>query len=227
MDRGSSNPGPQDDAATEEAAREPSRETATPRSILTRSTTLRVLLFVAVPGALVALLAWGLLLRAGPKDLEGKLAPGFSLPVLGSNEVLSDKHLRGSPVVVNFWASWCIPCREEAPILEQAWVKYRGEGVKFLGVNVQDSTTDALEFVDQFQITFPSVRDVELVLWREFGVRGVPETFFIDHRYRFLGSGSGEQIGARGSVKILGAIKGPVLESRIRQMLELQSQDGG
>lgn len=194
-------------------------------SILARSTALRILAFVAIPAALVALLAWGLLVRAGPKDLEGKPAPEFSLPVLGSEEVLSDDDLSGAPVVVNFWASWCIPCREEAPVLQRAWVKYRDEGVRLLGVNVQDSTEDALRFVEEFQITFPSVRDVELVLWREFGVRGIPETFFIDHRYRFLGSGSGDQIGARGSVKILGAIEAPVLESRIRQMLELRDDD--
>lgn len=195
------------------------------RTLLGRSTALRIAVFVAIPAAFVGLLAWGLLVRAGPKDLEGKQAPAFSLPVLGSDEVLTEEDLTGSPVVVNFWASWCIPCREEAPVLEGAWLKYKDEGVKFLGVNVQDSTEDALEFADEFQITYPSVRDVELVLWREFGVRGVPETFFIDHRYRFLGSGSGDQIGARGSVKILGAIKAPVLESRIQELLELRDED--
>lgn len=160
------------------------------------------------------------LIRTSPRDLVGKSAPNFVLPILGSEETLSSDDLKGSPVVVNFWASWCIPCREEAPTLEQKWRKYREQGVRFMGVNVQDAEEDAIGFVKEFGITFPSVRNTDLRLWTQFGVRGLPETFFLDHRWRFVSIGAGEQIGSRGATKILGAILPAVLESQIQLLLE-------
>lgn len=120
-------------------------------------------------------------------------APDFELPVLGSDQALSSGDLMGSPVVVNFWASWCVPGREEAPTLEQKRRRYPDQGIRFVGVNVQDVEEDATGFVEEFGITFPSVRDTDLQLWTQFGVRGLPETFFIDHRWRFVSVGSGEQ----------------------------------
>lgn len=187
---------------------------------------LRVLAFVVVPAAFVAFLAVGLVKTTAPRAVVGERAPDFALPVLGSTATLTSQELRGSPVVVNFWASWCIPCREEAPVLERAWRTYQGKGVRFLGVNVQDGEEEAKAFVREFGITFPGVRDKELELWRKLGVRGVPETFFLDHRWRFSGIGSGQEIGTSGGTRILGAIRPPVLESQIGALLETRRKDG-
>lgn len=180
----------------------------------------RLLAFVLVPALFVGFVGYGLFSTAPPSELIGSPAPEFELPLLGSDEMLSSQQLQGRPVVVNFWASWCVPCREEAPILEEAWQKYRDAGVVFLGVNVQDTQADAQAFVEEFGITFPSVRDTDLKLWTDTGVSGVPETFFIDHNWIFVGIGSGEELASTGGTKILGAIDRAVLESQIQIMLD-------
>jgi cytochrome c biogenesis protein CcmG/thiol:disulfide interchange protein DsbE len=185
----------------------------------------RVLAFVVVPGLFVAVLAVGLLTTTAPRAVVGDDAPAFALPLLAGTGTLTSEELRGSPVVVNVWASWCIPCREEAPVLERAWRTYRKEGVRFVGVNVQDSREDAKAFVREFGITFPSVRDTELELWRKLGVRGVPETFFIDHRWRFSGIASGDEVDSSGGTRVLGAVTAPVLDSQIQVLLEAKRTD--
>lgn len=202
------------DSLNEEKEPEPSR----------RIRWLRLLAFLIVPVLFVGLLAVGLL-RTSPRDLVGESAPDFELRILGSEETLSSDDLRGSPVVINFWASWCIPCRQEAPTLEEKWRKYREQGVQFVGVNVQDAEDDALEFVREFGISFPSIRDTNLTLWTKFGVRGLPETFFIDHQWMFVSVGAGEQIGSRGATKILGAISPAVLENQIQLLLDRKKNE--
>src|SRR5688500_5297220 len=107
-----------------------------------------MLAFVIVPLLFVAFLAVGTLVKSGSQQLIGKKAPDFSLPLVGGGRLSSDD-LKGGPVVVNFWASWCVPCREEAPILEAKWQEYRDQGVTVLGVNVQDSAGDATEFAEE------------------------------------------------------------------------------
>jgi cytochrome c biogenesis protein CcmG/thiol:disulfide interchange protein DsbE len=182
---------------------------------------LRLLAFVVVPALFIAALAVGLVVTTAPRAVVGERGPDFALRLLGTPGTLGSEQLRGSPVVLNVWASWCAPCRKEAPVLEAAWRKYRRQGVRFVGVNVQDGEEDARGFVREFGITFPSVRDTELELWRKLGVRGVPETFFLDQRWRFSGIGSGERIGTSGGgTRILGAISPVVLESQIELLLE-------
>lgn len=178
--------------------------------------------FVLVPAAFVGFIAFGLFKTAGPRATVGTRAPEFRLPVLGSNKTFSSADLAGKPVVVNFWASWCVPCREEAPTLERAWLKYKDQGVQFLGVNVQDSEQDAQAFVKEMGITFPSVRDTDLKLWTKFGVRGLPETFFIDHAGEFVAVGAGKPLQNQGGTKILGAIDPALLNSQIEVLLERQ-----
>ncbi|MBW3591247.1 MAG: TlpA family protein disulfide reductase [Actinobacteria bacterium] len=180
----------------------------------------RLLAFVVVPALFVGLVGYGLFSTAPPNSMVGSDVPEFSLPLLGNDGTLSSAELAGRPVVINFWASWCEPCREEAGDLQAAWEKYRDQGVLILGVNVQDSEKDAEAFVDEFDLTFPMVRDKDLVLYNELGVRGLPETFFADAQGEFIGVGSGEEIGQSGPTKTLGAIDPAVLESQIQLMLE-------
>lgn len=179
----------------------------------------RVLAFAAVPLLLIGLLAYGLLRTQAPKAVVGAVAPSFQLPRLGGQTLSSDQ-LRGKPLVLNFWASWCRPCREEAPTLERAWERYGAQGVQFLGVNVQDSPEDAMAFTREFWITYLSVRDRDLRLWTDLGMRGVPETFFIDHTWRFLAIGSGQQVGSQGATKVLGAISPSELKAQIELLLQ-------
>ena len=115
------------------------------------------------------------------------LAPDFTLPLLaevspfgpaGSPVTLSS--LRGRPVVLNVWASWCEPCKDEAPLLESLWNDYKGKGLVVLGLNTQDLPDKASRFIVDNGLTFPSVRDGSTKTERKFGTTQVPETFVID-----------------------------------------------
>ncbi len=153
-------------------------------------------------GLFVALLAYGLLIKAPNDSIDANLAkaqpapaPGIDLSLLQSGALgrelgakltpaLADQRitlaeLKGTPVVLNFWASWCIPCREEAPILERAWEKARSRGVLFVGLNMQDLTTDANAFLRQYNNTYLNIRDQGSDTAHSWGVTGVPETFFL------------------------------------------------
>lgn len=165
----------------------------------------RVLMLVPAL-AFIGLLAFGLLKSAPPQMSPGAEAPTFNLPLLEGEGTLSSEDLRGRPVVLNFWASWCIPCQEEAPLLERAWREYRDRGVVFVGVNIKDARSDAKRFVDEFNITYPIVRDEREELARMLGVYGIPETFFIDHEWSFLATIAGSQQAERQGTVVLGAI---------------------
>lgn len=108
-------------------------------------------------------------------------APDFTLqPFTGEPLRLSD--LRGKPVMVNFWASWCPPCRQEAPLLERTWREYREKGVVFVGMDVWDSEQDARKFLQEFDITYPNGPDPRGQIAIDYGVTGIPETYFIDRQ---------------------------------------------
>ena len=157
--------------------------------------------------------------RSGPQAVSGSSAPSFELALLDGSGTLTDEDLQGGPVVVNFWASWCIPCREEAPMLERAWRAYRDDGVVFLGVNIRDAESDAMKFVKDFGITYPNVRDIDQSLTRDFGIKGLPETFFIDHRWMFIGGFSGAPLGDQQGTAYLGAISEDELISNIEVLI--------
>lgn len=116
--------------------------------------------------------------RAIPSPLAGKPAPDFSLILFDGTQVrLSD--FRSRVVFLNFWASWCPPCRAEARLLEAAWRHYRDQSVVFLGVNIQDREASARQFLEEFGITYPNGRDPQNRIAIDYGVYGLPETFFI------------------------------------------------
>jgi cytochrome c biogenesis protein CcmG/thiol:disulfide interchange protein DsbE len=115
--------------------------------------------------------------RSGP--VSSGAAPDFTLTSFsGETVLLSD--LRGQVVVLNFWASWCPPCREEAAYLESTWREYEGRGVVFLGVDYVDTEKEALAYIAEFGITYFNGPDVGTRIAQAYRIRGVPETFFID-----------------------------------------------
>lgn len=128
--------------------------------------------------AVVALFAVGL--RRATRGPEiGKPAPPFTLPLFDGGQIsLAD--LRGKVVVINFWASWCDPCREEAAVLERMWREYRDRGVVFLGIDYVDVESEARKYLQEFDVTYPNGPDVGQKIARAYRIRGVPETFFVD-----------------------------------------------
>ena len=176
-------------------------------------------LSVIVPAlVLLGLLAYGMFTRADPEQLGGTEVPDFELPLLGGG-TMTDEDLAGKPVVLNFWASWCTPCREEAPMLEELW-KEHGEEVLFLGVNTKDNELGAKYFVDDYDITYPVLLDPRETLAGELDVYGLPQTFFLDREGRFLGGYQTDEVGAEGDTVVFGAITEKTLREKIAQLLE-------
>jgi cytochrome c biogenesis protein CcmG/thiol:disulfide interchange protein DsbE len=111
--------------------------------------------------------------------VAGERVPDFSAPLLVGKGSLSLGDLAGKPVVMNFWASWCGPCKDEAPLFKRAYEEYGGR-IAFLGVDIRDARSDALEFVAEYDLDYPSIRDEGMTIYADYGLTGQPETFFID-----------------------------------------------
>lgn len=185
-----------------EQARDPELAAGRPRRRLILAAWL-----LAGIAALLALLTINVSRPTGRVDtpIVGRPAPAFDLEALDGQRVsLAD--LRGSPIVLNFWASWCIPCREEAPLLTAADAKYRSEGLRILGVVYQDSAGGARDFMSRYGQAYPGLLDPDGRTAIDYGVFGIPETFFID-RAGIVRS------------RQLGAITADELERRIQEVL--------
>ncbi len=179
-----------------------------------------------VIAAIATLLIVGLVNRNVNNSIDASIAkgervpaPAFTLPVLTSTaglppagQSVSLAQLHGHPVVLNIWASWCVPCTDEAPILQSIWNRYRSQGVYVLGVDVKDLTGDALGFHNQYGLTFPTVRDGEGNIEGPYGTTGVPESFIIDRNGKIAAAlrgpltASGASANVNGFVSVLDSI---------------------
>jgi cytochrome c biogenesis protein CcmG, thiol:disulfide interchange protein DsbE len=181
---------------------------------------------VLVAAGFVALLVYGVLAQSpdttiddGLADGRSTSAPGFELDVLEPGSVpdalrpvvdraaadgrIALRELRGTPVVLNFWASWCDPCRSEAPVLERGWRAAGRDRVLFLGLDMQDVSDDARDFLRELRVTYPNVREGGKEVARRYGATGLPETYFISAR--------GEVVG-----HVIGAIEDSQLRDGVR-----------
>jgi cytochrome c biogenesis protein CcmG/thiol:disulfide interchange protein DsbE len=140
--------------------------------------------------ALVWLLGWSLMNKEPITGLSGitmvnRPAPNFTLTTFEGNKI-SLEDLRGKPAVINFWASWCPPCRVEAPLLERTWRSYKDRGVVFIGVDIQDKLEDALAYIREFDVTYPNGPDPTGEITIDYGVSGLPVTFFVSRKGEIL-----------------------------------------
>jgi cytochrome c biogenesis protein CcmG/thiol:disulfide interchange protein DsbE len=170
---------------------------------------------VLVVVLLVVLLGWKVTEQAEGRGLDDALERGErpQPPALvfdsldGDGEIrLSD--YRGQAVVLNFWASWCEPCKDEAPLLEETWQRYRDEGLVVLGVDAQDFRTDARRFADRYGMTYPIAFDGHGSSLGRFGVTGFPETWFLGRDGRLVGE------------HIVGPVERDQLEENVRAALD-------
>jgi len=168
---------------------------------------------LAVVG-LIALFAWGLA-RSGSSSGgfainaqlgEVAIRPGPARPfrlTTFEGQTLALDNLRGRVVMVDFWASWCPPCRAEAPVLAQVYREYRDKGVAFVGIAIWDTQEDAQTYIQQFGIAYPNGLDPKGRIAIDYGVTGIPEKYFID----------------REGV-LVKKFNGPMDETRLRQVLD-------
>jgi cytochrome c biogenesis protein CcmG/thiol:disulfide interchange protein DsbE len=167
-----------DAAAPQEAGEKPRRRSA------------RVILLPIALATLGLAIVMGIKVAEGDRSLgEVKLkpyaAPDFSLTEFnGERFSLADQ--RGKVVVVNFWASWCVPCQTEAPILESSWRRYRSQGIVFVGVDIKDTREDALAFIQRYGVSYTNGFDTDKKIYINYGVYGLPESFLVDQQGRVL-----------------------------------------
>jgi cytochrome c biogenesis protein CcmG/thiol:disulfide interchange protein DsbE len=165
---------------------------------------LRWWMVLAFAGVLVLLALVALQMRhngplAAAQVGAGEAAPTFTLQTF-DGQTVNLASLHGKVVLVNFWASWCIPCSQEAPDLENAWRQYNDKSVVFVGVDYVDTDTEARKYLQQYDITYLNGADLGTRISQAYRIRGVPETYVVDKggtlRASFIGPTTLDQIRA-------------------------------
>jgi cytochrome c biogenesis protein CcmG/thiol:disulfide interchange protein DsbE len=153
---------------------------------------------VGVAALLVGLLAYGVASQGTDTSIDKRLAagqraeaPGAMLPRLGAAGEGSLAQYKGKVVLLNFWASWCPPCTKELPLLERTQQRISKQGGLVLGINTRDASEDAMQFVDRFKLTFPSLRDGSGDYAERWGLTGYPESFVLDRDGRIASARRG------------------------------------
>jgi cytochrome c biogenesis protein CcmG/thiol:disulfide interchange protein DsbE len=142
------------------------------------------LMVLAIVVGLLVILGFGVLRAQQGQVGKGQPAPNFTVtglagtPLAGQTFTLSEA--RGKVVVVNFWASWCIPCRDEAPVLETAWQRYKDRGVVVVGLAWTDTESKSLDFIREFSQTYLNGPDLRTLAGQTYRIKGVPETYVVD-----------------------------------------------
>lgn len=175
-----------------------------------------LIFFIVIPLniALLALIVSQLLMPASHSasdPLIGQPAPNFSLALLEARDgtsVLTLASLKGKPVVLNFWASWCDPCKGEAPLLESRWKQLQAQGkdVVFLGIDFQEASSAASGFMQAYHITYPLVLDTHGVAANKYRIVSLPDTIFINRAGKVIG-------------KVAQQITAQALESNLKMIL--------
>jgi cytochrome c biogenesis protein CcmG, thiol:disulfide interchange protein DsbE len=194
------------DAVHLAAVAAPAREVAGEEAKEARAWLVTALIYAAVAGLLL-LLGWGLM-KVNSGQVDSGMAPDFTLTSF-DGETITLSELRGQVVIVNFWASWCPPCREEAAYLEATWRKYQDRGVVFIGVDYADTESKALAYIVEFDITYFNGPDIGTRISQAYRMGGVPETYFV--------AKNGELRGMH-----IGALKPPELDDKIEELLAEQ-----
>ena len=155
----------------------------------------------------LALLGWGLV-QVNSGQVDSGMAPDFTITSF-DGETITMSELRGQVVIINFWASWCPPCREEAAYLEATWRKYQDRGVVFIGVDYVDTEKEALAYLEEFDITYFNGPDVGTRISHDYRIDGVPETYYV--------AKNGELRGVK-----IGPLMPPELDEKIEELLAEQ-----
>lgn len=145
---------------------------------------------LAIVMTFLGLLTLGLRTAGDPGPQAGHPAPDFTLTLFDGKQLSLRQDLAGKVVVVNFWASWCGPCRDEAPQLQQTWQNYQDKGVVFVGINYVDTEPEARAYMQEYGNTYPNGPDLGSKISHQYRVQGVPETFVIDKRGNIVGLSS-------------------------------------
>jgi len=175
-----------------------------PMAVAPRRPFLLVASLAVLVAAILGVLGYVLLHGANgarASALLGKPAPGFSYSTF-DGKTLDLASLRGKPVMINFWGSWCEPCKDEAPVLARSWAKYQNTDVQFVGVAIWDKTDLARQFAQQHGASWINGIDADGKIAIDYGVYGVPESFFISRDGVLVDRYVGPFVGEAGSARL-------------------------